>query len=63
MDQNKLFGHHELIRQIFMNIFDNCVKYGQHETSVEIEQRVQEKTDRVLIIVRGTVPNQLTRKI
>jgi signal transduction histidine kinase len=52
-EQNKIFGHHELIRQIFMNLFDNAVKYSVPESQVVIEQRAQERREKVLITVRS----------
>jgi signal transduction histidine kinase len=39
--QNIIMGHPELIRQVLMNIFDNCVKYGMHGSEIVINQRVQ----------------------
>ncbi|NBC33340.1 MAG: hypothetical protein GVY13_11750 [Alphaproteobacteria bacterium] len=51
--QNRVLGHHELIRQLVMNILDNCIKYGEASTTVEIEQWVQSKTNNAMIRIRG----------
>jgi len=40
-DQNRIFGHPELIRQVLMNIFDNCIKYGKRESIVKVNQWVK----------------------
>ncbi len=61
-DQNKLFGHHELIRQVFMNLFDNMVKYGKHGTDVTIEQRIQIKRNRILITVKSVSMKPIDRE-
>jgi signal transduction histidine kinase len=50
-DQNKIFGHHELVRQIFANLFDNAVKYGMPGTRVLVHQSVQKRTKHVLVTV------------
>jgi signal transduction histidine kinase len=51
--QNRVSGHPELIRQVLMNIFDNCVKYSDNDTTVEVDQRIQKKTNSALISVRN----------
>lgn len=47
--QNRVSGHHELIRQVLMNIYDNCIKYGQWASKIEVNQWVR-PTDRMAII-------------
>jgi signal transduction histidine kinase len=42
--QNKVFGHPELIRQVLMNIFDNCIKYGNFNSTIEANQWIQSGT-------------------
>ncbi|MGH6660965.1 MAG: sensor histidine kinase [Rhodospirillales bacterium] len=49
--QNKTLGHRELIRQVFMNLFDNAVKYASHGSKVIVDQRIQHKTGNILITV------------
>src|SRR5437870_1716416 len=39
--QNRVVGHPELIRQVLMNIFDNCIKYGAPGQEVEVNQWIQ----------------------
>jgi K+-sensing histidine kinase KdpD len=51
--QNTVFGHHELIRQVLMNIFDNFIKYGMPGSVVEVDQWIQAKTGNALIRIRG----------
>jgi signal transduction histidine kinase len=51
-DQNQIFGHHELIRQIFVNLFDNATKYSESGTCIIIQQRVQ-RHGRILITVES----------
>ena len=53
-DQNKINGHPELIRQVFMPLFDNAVKYGVPDTTVTVRQKIQAKTGNVLITVTST---------
>lgn len=66
-DENVINGHPELIRQIFVNLFDNAVKYGAPSTRVEIHQRIQAKTGDVLITVsnvsNGPIDKQDIAKI
>lgn len=47
--QNKILGHRELILQLFMNIFDNCVKYVQDETEVEVSQKSRQKNGGMIV--------------
>lgn len=51
--QNKVNGHPELIRQVLMNIFDNCIKYGEFGTTIEVNQWIQSGTNMAIITVRG----------
>lgn len=51
--QNRVSGHPELIRQVLMNIFDNCVKYGRRGTEVIIRQWIQSDTNMAIITVSG----------
>ncbi len=59
--QNKVWGHRELLMQCFMNIFDNCVKYSEPNSKVEINQRIQKKTGHALIEIRNR-PKTLVNK-
>ena len=51
--QNVVSGHPELIRQVMMNIFDNCIKYGKFGTRIEVNQWVQGQTSMAIITVSG----------
>ena len=51
--QNRVSGHPELIRQVLMNIFDNCVKYGSRFSTIEVNQWIQSGTNMAVITVRG----------
>lgn len=51
--QNSVSGHSDLIRQVFMNIIDNAVKYSSDDSTVNITHRIQEKTSDALIIFRS----------
>ena len=51
--QYKVEGNPDLLRQVFMNLFDNAVKYGQPETTIQVLPSVQKKTNDLLIRVVG----------
>ena len=51
--QNRVFGHPELIRQVLMNIFDNCVKYGKFGSDILVEQWIQANTNNAMIRIRS----------
>lgn len=47
--QYAVIGSTDLLRQVFMNIIDNAVKYSDPDTVVEVTPRVQKKTKELLI--------------
>lgn len=51
--QNKVGGHPELIRQVLMNIFDNCIKYGAISSKIEVNQWIQSSTNMAVITIKG----------
>jgi signal transduction histidine kinase len=51
--QNAVRGEPELLRQVFMNIFDNFVKYGEPESFVRIKHWVQKKTSDLIVEFKG----------
>jgi signal transduction histidine kinase len=51
--QNRVVGHPELIRQVMMNIFDNCIKYGAFNSSIEVNQWIQSNTGYAIITIGG----------
>lgn len=52
--QNRCRAHPELVRQVLMNIFDNCTKYTKESTPVVVNQWIQKHTGNALITVRNT---------
>lgn len=51
--QNSIRGDPELLRQVFMNIFDNYTKYGDEASNVEIKHWIQKKTGGLIIEFSG----------
>lgn len=51
--QTSVNGDPELLRQVFMNIFDNYVKYGVTSSVVEIKHWIQKKTGDLIIEFSG----------
>lgn len=49
--QNRVNGHPELIRQVVMNILDNCIKYGASNSEIEINQWIQSSTSSAIITI------------
>ncbi|MER9233819.1 HAMP domain-containing histidine kinase [Mesorhizobium sp. M0622] len=49
--QNRVVGHPELIKQVLMNIFDNCIKYGARGQEIEVNQWIQKNTGNAMISV------------
>lgn len=58
--QNAVTARPELIRQVLMNIFDNCAKYGRYGMPVLVDQRIQSSTGDALIEVRSTPQHQVS---
>jgi signal transduction histidine kinase len=46
----------DLLRQVFMNLFDNGVKYGHEGTDIIVKCRLQKSTNDLLIEVINTSP-------
>jgi signal transduction histidine kinase len=51
--QFQLAAPPELLRQVFMNLIDNAVKYGDDDTLVRITPAVQKKTNTLLVEVES----------
>src|SRR5258708_1265201 len=51
--QNRVSGHPGLITQVLMNIFDNCVKYSEQASEVEVNQRIQKGTSAAIITIKS----------
>lgn len=64
--QHKVNADRALLRQVFINLFDNCVKYGHQETDVIVKCHIQKSSNDLLIeIVNSSdpVPRELWEKI
>jgi signal transduction histidine kinase len=57
--QNSVKAHPDLIRQVFMNLIDNAVKYSSDNSKVEIVHHVQEKTSDALVSIRSRPRHQI----
>ncbi|TDR39641.1 histidine kinase/DNA gyrase B/HSP90-like ATPase [Tahibacter aquaticus] len=51
--QNSVQGDPELLRQVFMNLFDNFVKYGEPESIVDVKHWIQRKTGDLIVTLSG----------
>lgn len=51
---NAIYGDPDLLRQVFMNIFDNFVKYSDDNTTVLVEHHIQTRTNDIIIKFQGT---------
>ena len=51
--QNRVFAQPELIKQVLMNIFDNCIKYGAFSSTIEVNQWIQAGSEMAIITVKG----------
>ena len=64
--QFKVHAHRELLRQVFMNLFDNAVKYGHQSTDVTVNCHIQRSSGDLMleiINVSDPVPRELWEKI
>ena len=60
--QNKVNGHPDLIRQVLMNLFDNCVKYGSFGREIVVNQWIQSSTKSAMITVRSVPERALEQE-
>lgn len=51
--QHRIEGNPDLLRQVFMNIFDNAVKYGQKYTEVRVTAWRQKNSKALLVRIKG----------
>jgi K+-sensing histidine kinase KdpD len=51
--QNSIKGDPDLMRQVFMNIFDNYIKYAKDDAVVEVRHWIQRKTSDLIISING----------
>lgn len=54
--QYKVTGNPDLLRQVFMNLFDNAVKYGEEGTTVLVRAWAQKRTGALVLEIRGKSP-------
>lgn len=52
-EQNAVKGDPDLLRQVFMNIFDNFIKYGYEHSLVEIKQWIQKRSKTLIVTITG----------
>lgn len=52
-DQNAVMGNSDLLRQVFMNIFDNGIKYGERDSTVELKDWIQAGTGDLIVEVKS----------
>jgi len=55
IDQYKIRARHELLKQVFINIFDNWVKYGLKNQTIAVRTMVNNKDDLVIDIVGQSI--------
>ncbi len=51
--QNAVHGNPDLLRQVFMNIFDNGIKYGINPSVIEVKNWIQKESRSLIITVAG----------
>jgi len=51
--QNCVKGDPNLLKQVFMNLIDNGVKYGKADSTLTIKNWIQKKTDNLIITFEG----------
>lgn len=51
--QTSVHGDPELLRQVFMNIFDNYTKYGEASAVVAVKHWIQKKTGQLIVEFSG----------
>ncbi len=51
--QHAVKGNPDILRQVFMNIFDNGVKYGIADTTIEIKNWIQKSTGNLIVTISG----------
>ena len=64
--QFKVHADQDLLRQVFINLFDNCVKYGHAHSDIIVKSHIQKRTNDLLIEVINSsdpVPRELWEQI
>jgi signal transduction histidine kinase len=52
--QYRVVGNPDLLRQVFMNMFDNAVKYGDNNSLVTVEPWIQKSTSRLIVKITSS---------
>lgn len=52
-DQYRVIGNPDLLRQVFMNMIDNAIKYGNSGSKVYFSARPQKKTGKLIVEVNS----------
>lgn len=53
--QYKISARPELLRQVFMNLFDNWLKYGENEQAIEITPTINNTSDLVIEVTGKSI--------
>ncbi|AXQ16135.1 hypothetical protein AYI72_21060 [Shewanella algae] len=62
--QNAIKGDPDLLRQVFMNVVDNYIKYGHEGCTVTVDHWIQKKTNDLIIKIEGeSIPFSSGEKI
>ncbi len=64
--QYKVKADPDLLRQVFINLFDNGVKYAKRSTDIIVKSHIQKKTNDLLIEIINTsdpIPKEVWEKI
>jgi K+-sensing histidine kinase KdpD len=64
--QHKIHADPDLIRQVFINLFDNSVKYGHASTDIIVKSHIQKKSNDLLLEVitqSDPIPREIWDKI